>query len=251
MARIDKNGVVRGAISNIIFRRLRKIDVVQSKPAKVKHTEGTKKRNTEFGMASTAAALIISNVEPAFIAGDSDVQSRLTARLVECLTASPSKECGERDLNDANLDVLRGFQFNLNSPLSKVFPIRPEVYLNGEGHIVIKLSTANRKKILKYHPFLPKSKSKEMIGIHIETIDLVDPHSISTDFVTHDFSETDTDGLEWTITRTFQPGAIALVTFVILFHSSNVINERNIANNKSFSPAEIIGVLRIPKLFPA
>ena len=151
MAIVDRSGKVRGAISNLVYRSYRSLNIIQSKPAKVKQTIASKESGLEFGLCSNAACEIRKAFNPAYSGYDGAMINRFTGLVRKGLQACTTKERGYRDMHDADLSFLQGFQFNANSPLDKVLKVRPIASLE-ENSIRVSLPAFSVRRDIKWLP---------------------------------------------------------------------------------------------------
>src|SRR5690606_40543344 len=88
----------------------------------------------EFGLASTQAKMLRRVLRNFFEEYDGKMPVRLNATVAACMRTS-TKEIGERTLHDADLAPLKGFQFNLDSPIERLVRVRPVVEIAPNGRI--------------------------------------------------------------------------------------------------------------------
>ncbi|WP_256012362.1 hypothetical protein [Desertivirga xinjiangensis] len=150
MARIDKNGIIHGSKANDVYREYQGKQVIQSKPKEFKQTPNSQEGNLEFSLSSTTAMAIRHAFGYTYAGYDGKMVNRLNSAVYSCILAS-SKERGERDLNDADLSYLEGFQFNNNSPTDKVFKKKPKAYLDAENKILIDIPSLSYYDIKSSH----------------------------------------------------------------------------------------------------
>ncbi len=242
MAIVDRSGKVRGAISNLIYRSYRSLNIIQSRPAKVKQTTATKESGLEFGLCSNAACEIRKAFNPAYSGYDGAMINRFTGLVRKGLQACTSKERGYRDMHDADLSFLEGFQFNANSPLDKVLKVKPVASLE-ENAIRVSLPAISVRRDIKWPPNALKC-----------TLRIV---AISFDFRKQVFSylgckestlkETDSySAQEWLIEGPLPQGRIVLLSMSLHAYSNSYFDNQVSLNSKEWSPAEIIGAWHIP-----
>jgi len=147
MAIIDRKGALHGRVSNIVYRTYRGQQIAQIKPARVRQTIDTKEAGLEFGLCSSTAKVFRHAFGYAYKAYDGGMINRLTGKVRKAVSACESKERGERDIHDADLNCLKDFQFNANSPLESALTIRPELQFTGENQIKIYLPAIKQSDI--------------------------------------------------------------------------------------------------------
>lgn len=146
MAIIDKRGILHGSVNNIVYRGYLDKQVAQIKPKKFRQTLASKESSLEFGLCSSTARVIRYAFGYTYSGYDGRMINRMNSAVRNGITAS-QKARGERDMNDADLSFLSGFQFNNNSPMPKVLRARPETYLDAENKICVKLPAITQKDI--------------------------------------------------------------------------------------------------------
>lgn len=82
--------------------------------------ERTRENGEEFGRAGKAAKVLRSAFRPLILKkGDSRMVGRLTQEMVKVLQADTVSVRGKRNVLDGELELLRGFEFNLDGPLGQ------------------------------------------------------------------------------------------------------------------------------------
>mgnify|MGYP003575539859 CR=1 FL=1 len=150
MARIDNKGIIHGTKANDVYRGYQGKQVIQSKPKDYKLTPNSKEGHMEFSLSSSTAMAIRHAFGYTYAGYDGKMVNRLNSTVYSSIRAS-AKERGERDLNDADLSYLEGFQFNNNSPMDKVLPKKPKAYLDTENKICIDIPPLSYYDIRSSH----------------------------------------------------------------------------------------------------
>ena len=150
------NGIVRfsGQLGDLVFYRRGKKDVVRHVPTVHQLSENSRKSATDFGHASRNAAYI----RKAFAAmvkdyGYGDLHNRLNKKLIEIFKTAPPAEAGQKKLEDSNIKLLQGFEFNAATKLEQLLIQKPKVMLT-EGSIQLLIPKIETKNLVK---FVPKS----------------------------------------------------------------------------------------------
>ena len=82
----------------------------------------TRENNSEFGRAGQGGKLIRSAVRSLLQnAKDRRVVSRLTTLLLAIIKTDPVNRRGQRNIDEGNIDLLEGFDFNIRGKLSTTF----------------------------------------------------------------------------------------------------------------------------------
>src|SRR5690606_34082354 len=151
MATQDKNGKIRGKINNIVYRELGDKQVLQIAPARVRQTYATKLNALEFGLASAQAKVIRNFFSGLYEEADGKMAARLTAAVAACIRTS-EKDIGERNLHDANLGPLKGFEFNTDAPFEKRIAVHPSFRVLPNGRFEFGLPRFNVMNDIHYPP---------------------------------------------------------------------------------------------------
>jgi hypothetical protein len=151
------NGIVRfsGQLGDLVFYRRGKKDVVRHAPTVHHLSENSRKSATAFGNASRNAAYI----RKAFAAmvkdyGYGDLHNRLNKKLIEIFKTVPPAQAGQKKLEDGNIKLLQGFEFNAATKLEQLLIRKPAVILTDKGSIQLLIPKIETKHLVK---FVPKS----------------------------------------------------------------------------------------------
>ena len=149
MARIDKDGVLRGKIGDLIYRNYRGKQIVQRVADETKKSEKVKKNNTEFGYASSKESFIRKfYIDTLKLHNDGNLHNRHRKILYELLIHNLDKNEFERKLIDGNAKQYIGLDFNINSSWEKYMPY----YINikeAEKKINIEIPSLHSKLFFK------------------------------------------------------------------------------------------------------
>jgi hypothetical protein len=135
MGRQSQNSF-KGAVGNVIYYEFRGIPCVRARPGSIKQTKNTKESAKRFGMASSMAASLRYGLE-SFTPIDKkrEIQSRLVKVILQWLQHDPP---GTKGLFNG-LSLIKGFEFNEDSPLSALLKVAIEVSWNDKERIIIKI----------------------------------------------------------------------------------------------------------------
>lgn len=129
-------GIVRfsGQLGDFIFYRNKKKDVVRRKSDTYQLSENSKKSAQDFGEVSKHAAYIRKAFAPVVKAyGCGDLTSRLTKRITAIFKSIPAAHAGNKKIQDGNLKLLEGFEFNAHTRLDQLLLQKPRVILADGG----------------------------------------------------------------------------------------------------------------------
>ncbi|WP_207532858.1 hypothetical protein [Desertivirga arenae] len=241
MATIDKKGDIHGSVGPNVYRMWRDIKVIQSKPKRnAKRTIASKEASLEFGMCSSTARVIRTAFGWAYKAYDGGMINRFTKAVRSAVSAS-SKEVGERDIHDADLSFLKGFQFNNNSPLDKVLKLRPTAELSEDNKVIVNLPRIAKEDI--------KAHYAQEYGIRLLVI--------AFDFKERVYSNIAAKEIRINYKQAFEGGAIVFdeplpegrlvaVSMSIYGYKPGFGGGVETTNNVQWSPGEILNLWQLP-----
>ena len=120
---------VKGRIGNLSFYKTKdgylikdKGGIDKSRMASDPKFQRTRENGAEFGSAGKAGKLL-RNAVKAVSQGSSDGRavSRLTKQMMAVLKTDTVSRRGDRNVVDGNIELLQGFQFNINAVLDTTF----------------------------------------------------------------------------------------------------------------------------------
>src|SRR5690606_27572750 len=149
MATQGKNGKIKGKINNIVYRQLGNQQVMQIAPTRVKQTYATKLNALEFGVASAHGKILRMIFQKEYEVSDGKMNGRLNAAIGACLRTA-DRETGERTFHDADLDNLKGFEFNLDAPIASRIAARPICGADADGAFHFHLPPFNASNDIAY-----------------------------------------------------------------------------------------------------
>ncbi len=243
MATQDRNGKIRGKINNIVYRELGDKQVMQIAPARVRQTYATKLNAMEFGLASAQAKVLRRIFRGVYEEADGKMAARLNAAVAACIRTS-DKDIGERNLHDADLDPLRGFQFNTAALFEKLVGVRPSFGVAPNGRFEFNLSPFNVMNDIiypsdgvRYHPsFL----------IAITAFHFREEYARIIDKEVFDFKNINQQAeIDWSSSRRLPQGAIAIVTLSLRYLSTNWAGRQVQTTDKAFYPTIILEAFHV------
>lgn len=123
MARIDKDGLIRGKIGDFVYRNYRGKQIVQRVADESKTSEKVKKNNSEFGYASSKESIIRNFfLDQLNLINDGNLHNRHRKVLYELLIHNYAQEPHQRKLLDGNPKQYIGLNFNINSKWEDFMP---------------------------------------------------------------------------------------------------------------------------------
>ncbi|TQM51821.1 hypothetical protein BDE36_3613 [Arcticibacter tournemirensis] len=254
MAILEKNGALRGTAGTVVFRRFRTHTVVQKLPERKKgQTLASRASACEFGLASTSAASIRDALNPVFRnRHDGAMVNRFNSAVYHSILGSRTAARGNRDLHDGDLDCLKGFEFNAESPLNEALKVKPVVSLTPEGRIRIQMDALHSNTDLKV-----PAKFREMTG-RFRLRFLVTALNFRSEYYEYvavkDVTVINGRALEaqdFEMEGTIPQGCMILVTLSLECLTRNDMDDSiELINTLSFSPAAIIAAFQIAEATP-
>lgn len=243
MATQDGKGKIHGKLNNTVYRVSGDKQIVQIMPAGVKQTQATKLNALEFGLASTQAKAIRYMLRQIYEECDGQMYRRFTTVIAACIRTS-QKEIGDRDLHDADLDPLIGFQFNSHALFEKLITVKPVLDRTADGQFKFSLPLLNPMKDIKYPP--GDTRTNPSFVIAAMAFHLRDEYMQVVDHATFDFDNLDHNvEISWTSSRRMPKGSFMIITFSLRYTSSNWLNQRIPTTDKHFYPTIVLDAFHV------
>ncbi|WP_353134149.1 hypothetical protein [Pseudopedobacter sp.] len=240
MAVIDNRGRLHGKIGNHVYRTVGDIHIVQAKPGRVRQTLSTKESALEFGLVSNCGRILRELYSSFTCYSDGRLLNRMNAALLKCLRDT-DKPRGERDLHDGNPEHLDGLQFNVNSPLTEMLPVRPKCSME-DGVIRVHLPSFQSRQLQQ-----PRYSKYAVLRLMIVAISFRDGYYEYLDYKDIEVKQgTLVSEQEWISEVELPAGSLVLVSASLHYFGMQDVNgERLALNSLDCSPAEIIGTYKI------
>lgn len=244
MARLDKNGFLKGKKGDTIYRKLNNKSVVSQRPVMVKQAENSKITAFEFGLACNTARSIRLAFNSFHAGLDGSFCNRLNSAVRIAFQSSGYSESGKRDFHDSNIHALENTQFNSYSPLDKIFKLRPEIRQEDNSTITVSLPPFSTARELAF----PRSALNIGCTLRITlcAFDFRKEFYFPMGFRDMDLTSPEGEGFSWNFDECAPPGSVLLVCMSLHYFITDPVSERKDLGIKEYSPAEIIGAFRIP-----
>ncbi|MDR2223658.1 MAG: hypothetical protein LBE34_13150 [Flavobacteriaceae bacterium] len=243
MARVDKKGIIQGGVGPVVTRNLRGRSIVQTKPRNHKKHDNTLREAKKFGKISSDAKVVRSIVQ-SFLEQrhDSYMYTRFTSAMSKALKKNTALKEVDRNINNADLSDLVGFEFNSNCDFSDVFlgEITVEVVDNKEIHISVPsfktqqtIFFPEKTNVLELN-FLVYEQNEHKIGNTIEpgfSYEILKESDVVTEQVF-------TKELHW-------PECFYMVVVEACFYTKYDKDKRVLYNSKHFNPSTILYVKQV------
>jgi len=241
---IRKGKSLSGSIDNFVYRKWRKLDIVQSAPGKgcVKQTEATKKASSLFGTASGMATHIRQMLNYFILPSyDGSHHNRITTLLKSILEKCLDKATYTYIFAPDSFERLNGLEFNTNSPLTSYMKIIPtSSYKAG-------ILTVTFPELINKQEFVfPKETSSCIITIGTESYDLqgmrrTQAYKLHSFEVDHQQKLIESHSIEFEV-----PDGCLCITGITLHYYLTDRFGKNRVNDKTLNPSGICGAIITP-----
>ncbi|MGG5507127.1 MULTISPECIES: hypothetical protein [unclassified Myroides] len=239
MAKIDKNGNLRGAIGSVTTRVSNNQNIIQQKCIHPKQTANTKKAAQAFGYASKYSKLI--RFALCTIIGknhDRELFRRFTSATYNALKNNVEIPSKERTFFNTNMQSLVGFDLNSHSPFADSCTLPIQVVTMNCNTVVLMLDSFT----VQDHFVFPKNTTE--VRLDFTLIPVLFPHPSSTESKTFSmhFSKNEViDAQVWETPLLLPPYFTVMIAEVHYIQKVNMDKTRCI-NNSLFHPATIVYV---------
>lgn len=237
MAINDKKGHVHGKIGPLVYRTSGGQQIVQSQPRKFKQTLATKLTGHEFGLASCTAGLIRRVIQKIIDHADKRMSYRFTGLIRNCLHHI-EKPIGERNLHDADLTALRGFQFNLEAPFERVLKKVPVSTVDEQGNIHFELVIANAAKDFAFIQW--QNAVNATVKLTSLAFDFSANFVQTLDHQEFEIPEKKPYTIRYTSRKNLPPGAIVIVLLSLHYHTIGWLADKKPINDPKYNAAGIL-----------
>ncbi|WP_069658689.1 hypothetical protein [Arcticibacter eurypsychrophilus] len=246
MASIDNKGMVHGTAGSVIYREYRGKNIIQGKAKAFKQTDKTIRSATEFGLSSSAAAVIRTAFESAYFFKDGTAAYMSTQMVYRSILNNVSGEKGKRDLHDGNLSLMNGMDFNANSKLDEVLQMSHSVSKNAEGLVSVNLGSLNTQTGIKRPKNASGAYMKHRIRLMLVAFNFREEYYENLGFKDIDLEGYQTiDGQVITFTEAVPKDCLVMLSMSLMLYAKiSHTNESILLNNKEFSPCAIIGTFQ-------
>lgn len=244
MAIIDSRGRLHGKVGPVVYRTVGKTSIVQIKAAKVRQTHATKESAVEFGLASNSARIIRMALFPLTYTADGGMINRLNTAVLKCIKSAEDLQKGERDLHDADLKNLEGFQFNKHSPLDQVLKVRPVAELDADKRVKVHIPAFQQQGGLQR----PVHSYGCILRLMLVAVNFREDYYEYCSYTDIDLGRGNSfAGYDWEPEEVMPEGSIVMLSVSLHYLGASGMVEQPISmNTKEFSPAEIVAAFHVP-----
>ncbi|MET3112956.1 hypothetical protein AAKU52_000675 [Pedobacter sp. CG_S7] len=243
MAISDNEGKFKGNIGGLTYRIVNGKTIVQSKPAArtVKQTESTKASQNDFSLGSNRAKILRLVLSP-LIKGlqDKAMVNRLTTAVAAVVRSNITLPAGFRDLEDGQLGLLEGFEFNVHSPFADRCKANLRMEQNSLAGFKISIAPFEVKKAIvfpglatgcTFRVLLAAINFKENRYQYCGTAELNIP--VDRDAV---------PATEWVFVENLPPDCLFIAACSMEFFGNGLFEPISL-NNKQLHPVKLIGLM--------
>ena len=243
MATQGSNGKIKGKINNIVYRQLGSKQVMQTAPTSVKQTDATKLHALEFGVASAHGKVIRTIFQKEYEVSDGKMNARLNAAIGSCLRTA-DKEVGERTLHDANLDDLKGFEFNLDAPIASRIAARPTCTVDADGTFHFHLPSFNTCNDIAYPSADFEMDAKLTVGL--VAIQFEEEYVQVIDYETFRFKNLDEQlEINWQCQKQLPKDFITLVFLSLRYSTTNWVGREISTTDRTYIPTVLLDAFHV------
>lgn len=241
MARMDKNGGLRGSVGNVSYRISNGQNILQTRAGKGKTRvhEKSLKCNNEFSLASNRARIIRDVLNPVIrVYYDGAMINRFTCAVAEVIRSNDALPVGSRDIQDGRLSLLQGFEFNQHSLFSDSFKVEIQTEVTPDG---VKFTMPAFIPLEKMA--FPFDASHCTMKVLVSAVDLNTERFIycCAKEIMIPASRKPISAVEWHLNENFPAQGLMLVT-VSLNYSEQYLGEMVSLNRPKFNPCQLLKV---------
>lgn len=237
MARIDNQRLFRGAIGNVVFKKLNGVQIAVSKSNGIKQTTATKDSGSEFRQCSSWTKLLRLGLQGFLVnLSDSYMYRRFTGAFYEALQTNTTMPKGQRTPLNSNLQTLSGFEFNSNSPFAEYFKTPLTVANNATQNVTITVP----EFIPNTNLLWPANAYQAELVLYVYATNFDNQTTDVTHFTVLPITNTNTPMPEMVWTSPALPsGYFVLVCAKLMYYTPNAITTRNYLNSIMLNPSSI------------
>lgn len=144
---------LRGKLGGNIHYKVDGQPLTRSVPENVDQTEATIRASKEFGVASTAGALIRKAFAPLMdLVADDKLYNRINSKLAGIIRTGPSELQGSRQVTDGDVALLKGIELNRYTELAKLFNVPVEVKVDPLTYATLTLPAFETGEVFSSRP---------------------------------------------------------------------------------------------------
>lgn len=235
---------LKGLVGNLVVRKGKNKQIVQTVPASVKQTIATKKASGVFGKGSKLAGAIRQNLDIIINKNyDSEMINRFNAPVTTVLRQCYNAETEKFDFREDSFERLAGFEFNSKSLVINSLWVKPEMRFSANT-LTILIPEIKIPGQLKF----PARANVCELGITLSQIALKEGLQNSPQFLKVELHKEQEVIPAHEFTFEVQDG-ICCVAGIGLNYYSLQNNMKTELNSKTFNPAAVIGAIITPGTF--
>ena len=244
MATSDDSGKFKGNIGNLTYRIINGIAVIQSRPGPgtVKQTEPTKASSVDFSLSSNRGKILREILFP-MIRGlqDNKMVNRLNVAVAEVIRSNTSLSSGYRDLEDGDLQLLNGFEFNRHSPFSKMFKAKLHLDQNYVEGVKISMDAFNAREAITF----PEMASGCTLRVLLSAVSLAhnEYQYCGTAELDIPANSEEVPAITWSFINGLPENCLFIAACSLDFYENGLFDSASL-NNKMLHPVALIGLMQ-------
>lgn len=243
MARLNKNKKLTGSIQGLVFREVGDINVVQSKPTRVRQTEATKKASSDFGRASSLTKKLSEGLQNIFFSYyDKKMYNRLRGTVYKALLENHSAPKGEKEFWEGDPTLLNNFEFNTASLFSHYARLVITCSATTGKKVTVGVKAFDPKVHIKWPENLGEAELCFLISCYAKDSFKLLKQEVFKKQVS--FNSATTENLHYS-TPPLPTDCLVLVSVCILFYKEKSIVSKMLSNTKKLHPAKIVEAIKI------
>ena len=244
MATSDNSGKFKGNIGGLTYRIINGIAVIQTRPGPgtVKQTKATKASSVDFALGSNRAKILREILFP-MIRGmqDNQMVNRLNKAVGDVIRSNSNLAPGYRDLEDGDLKLLDGFEFNRHSPFAKMFKAKLHLDQNYVEGIKVSMDAFNVQETITF----PEMASGCVLRILISAVSLTHNEYQHCGTAELDIpAKTDrVPPILWSFINNLPENCLFIASCSLDFYENGLFDSLSL-NNKLLHPVALIGLMQ-------
>ena len=238
MAKLGNKNQFRGAIGPVIFQERYGKQYARIKRKKIRQTNATKVSSSEFQYCSTWSKWIRIGLKPLWLSNtDPLVSQKLSGALYATLQKNTALPKGERNWSNTNMDGIKGFEVNTQSPFESYYKAEIGVELTAIRTLKITLPEIITAQVVRY----PEDCTDAVLVCCITATKIPEGELLKT--VSEHFALPKSSVALNSIIYESQPlptDCIIVVAAQLVFFKHNIVNGRYALNNKKINPSTLL-----------
>lgn len=217
----------------------------RKKKGKNKLSANTLAAAYEFGLASTVARSIRKSASYLFEQSDVEMPSRLVSAVLRGLRNSPQAQRLQRDMHDADLSPLQGFEMNRHSPMSGVIPVKAHVSHEADGSVRVQLPAFSIKDLKC--PYFKRRSKHFKLRIALMAFDFREQYFEYLSVKDFILNNEQSEAIDWKIEEKASPGLVIMLAMTLSLEVRYADGSAREVNQHDWSPGCIVDAWHQPE----